>query len=564
MDVSAFSLLFTLLIVIILIFTYYNQEGFKNPTLHIPQSPVAQKNLVETYQDEYAPSSSTSLGPAPGTIATVNSRPSKDPILEKANTKQLEILQAALRSFLELEAPNIQESSENSIQLSLTLLRSNLNKLDNEVKMLKENPGKESSVTQDDIDDMYDNLTYLEKTWRQNPQDSIEAFQDDYGSSSNYDSLGTASNYNYVTSASNLSNYNSVGAASNYNYVTTASNLSNYNSNIRNTSNTSNFLGNLINTVFSGSNTSNTSNTSSSNNNISLNDLRTLITKIDVTIARLTSSGTTDPIVLARVDVLNKMKQRINSIISDVISGVRDEKDIPITKDAMDNFLKSIANTSSPLSQLFGSNVALADLFPAYSAGDTDGAMFSQYLFKQYGDMLFKGLSWNVGFDLKYTSENERSMANSLANAISSSIPNANVTTRPHNTDSLGNLAPYGGSNFASVINRLQNQYLPNNSSQQTQEQQQQQQQQQQRQQQRQRGQPFDWHERANFICGSIKKRGLNPDDFGCHRPEEYVSANYSWRGYAKMVCERLETSYDTGLPETCGCPPTNWAGWTS
>ena len=107
-----------------------------------------------------------------------------------------------------------------------------------------------------------------------------------------------------------------------------------------------------------------------------------------------------------RIEVLNKMKQRINSIISDVISGVRDEKDIPITKDAMNNFLKSIANTNSPLSQLFGSNVALADLFPAYSAGDTSGAMFSQYLFKQYGDMLFKGLSWSVGFDLKYTSEN--------------------------------------------------------------------------------------------------------------------------------------------------------------
>jgi hypothetical protein len=244
-----------------------------------------------------------------------------------------------------------------------------------------------------------------------------------------------------------------------------------------------------------------------------------------------------------------------------VISGVRDEKDIPITKDAMNNFLKSIANTNSPLSQLFGSNVALADLFPAYSAGDTDGAMFSQYLFKQYGDMLFKGLSWSVGFDLKYTSENERSIANSLANAISSSVPNANVSTRPHNTDSLGNLAPYS---FSNIINNLHQNQNQNQQMQQQQQQQQQQMQQQQMQQQRQRGQPFDWHERANFICESIKKRGLNPDDFGCHRPEEYVSANYSWRGYAKMVCERLETSYDTGLPETCGCPPANWAGWTS
>jgi hypothetical protein len=84
---------------------------------------------------------------------------------------------------------------------------------------------------------MYDNLTYLEKTWRQSTEDSIEGFQDDYGSSSNYDS---SSNYNSVGTPSN---YNSVGTPSNYNYVTNSSNLSNYNSN------TSNFLGNLLNFI---------------------------------------------------------------------------------------------------------------------------------------------------------------------------------------------------------------------------------------------------------------------------------------------------------------------------
>jgi hypothetical protein len=73
---------------------------------------------------------------------------------------------------------------------------------------------------------------------------------------------------------------------------------------------------------------------------------------------------------------------------------------------------------------------------------------------------------------------------------------------------------------------------------------------------------PFDWQERANFICESIQKRGLNPKDFGCLRPDEYVSENFSWRGYAKMVCGRLATSMDTGLPEVCGCPPSAWSGW--
>jgi hypothetical protein len=64
------------------------------------------------------------------------------------------------------------------------------------------------------------------------------------------------------------------------------------------------------------------------------------------------------------------------------------EVDIPITKDAYTTFLTSISNVNSPVSQLFGSNVALADLLPAYSSGDVSGAMVAQYLFNKYSDIL--------------------------------------------------------------------------------------------------------------------------------------------------------------------------------
>ena len=524
MDVSSFSLLFSLLIVIILIFTYYNKEAFENPTFHMPESPVVQKNLVEASEEEYAPMSVDTVGPAPGTVASFNSLPYKDPSLEKANYQRILNVQTTLKGFLQNEAINIQDLSDPSIQLPLSSARADLERLNNEVMVLKRNPGIESTLTQYDIDEIQSNLAYLQRKWRMsvyNDLDSVEAFQDASGSD--------------VTNI-NLSN--------------------------------AGLLGSLLTTMFSGSNATNTSNTSNvtpSSNNVSMSDLRTLITKIDVTIARLTSSGTTDPIVLARVSVLNKIKERVNAILNDVVAGVRNEKDIPITKDAMNEFLKTIANTDSPVSQLFGSNVALADLFPAYSAGDTTGAMFSQYLFKQYADTLFKGLSWNVGVDLKYTSENERDMVNSFASAIQSSIPNANISTQPYNTPTLQNLMPYTNNNnnnsFSNVVNNLQQQYLTNDSNYIATGQQQQQQQQQQ---QTSKGQPFDWHQRANFICDSVQKRGLNPSDFGCLRPEDYVSENFSWRGYAKMICGRLATSYDTGLPEVCGCPPDSWAGWKS
>jgi hypothetical protein len=74
----------------------------------------------------------------------------------------------------------------------------------------------------------------------------------------------------------------------------------------------------------------------------------------------------------------------------------------------------------------------------------------------------------------------------------------------------------------------------------------------------------FDWKKKSAEICDEIRKRGLNPSDFGCMNPNKVVSQDYSWRGNARMVCTRLLTTPDPGLPEACGCPPLNWPGWRS
>ena len=72
----------------------------------------------------------------------------------------------------------------------------------------------------------------------------------------------------------------------------------------------------------------------------------------------------------------------------------------------------------------------------------------------------------------------------------------------------------------------------------------------------------FDWQRRSKEICENARKRGLNPADFGCMPAGTEVSNDFSWRGYARMLCNRLQTDYYTGVPEACGCPPTNWPGW--
>ena len=74
----------------------------------------------------------------------------------------------------------------------------------------------------------------------------------------------------------------------------------------------------------------------------------------------------------------------------------------------------------------------------------------------------------------------------------------------------------------------------------------------------------LDWKARTKQICEQVRMRGLDPQDFGCLKESDEVSPTYSWRGHAKMVCSRLDSTPDPALPETCGCPPANWSGWNS
>ena len=507
MNAGIFTALFTVLLIVIYFFTI-NKEGFQQ--LHIPESPVKQKNLVERSDEEYSSMSVNSFGSAPGAIASFNSLPYSDPSLEKAKYQRILNIQTTLQGFFNNEASDIEDMSDPSIQLPLNVARSDLDRLRNEILVLKRNPGIDSSLTQEDVDEIQANLAYLQKKWRlsiYNDIDEIEGFQS--GDASKYTDNSGQDQPSVLTSI-----YNSI------------------------TGNTNPPVSTQV-TIHS-----------------TLSDLNTLITRINVAIANFSSSGTTDPVVVARINSLQQIKSKIQNIIDEVNSGARVEADIPITKDAYNNFLATITNTNNPLPQLLGENSSLADLFPAYSVGDASGAQFTQYLFKNYADILFKGLSWNVS--LNYHSEAEQNLANSLIGAIGNmsggnAQPSNGIVT-PSFLQETPIAQTSNAGDFATKINQLQNQYygsnaqiyVPNssNSSNST------------------KPQRFDWHTRANFICDSIQKSGLNPNDFGCLKPDQYVSDDFSWRGYAKMICSRLGTSYDTGLPETCGCPPLTWTGW--
>jgi hypothetical protein len=272
-------------------------------------------------------------------------------------------------------------------------------------------------------------------------------------------------------------------------------------------------------------------------------------------------SGDTSPTTQRRVDTLTYILQRVTDLVNQVQSGLLDPSSIPIIQDAYNSFLPFIdpANKNwsqdSPIPALFssiGANPGLANLFPTYFAGDVSGAQLAKQLFEKYASSLFKDISYDVNIKLGKKSQSDQILEASVAQALSNGMfGNSN----PVSIDSASNYGTVGSSTnaggfFNSVITGLMggnsgvtasNNNSPAPST---------------------HPSTLDWKDRSRQICDQIKKRGLNPNDYGCLQNPDDVDDNFSYRGYAKMVCSRLATNYDPSIPEICGCPPPTWSGW--
>lgn len=159
-----------ILILGILLFTT-KAEGFDvqyptDPKLLIPKTMPPREVLTAGNFDGLKPNSTTLLAPPPGGIAAVNSLPNADPSLEKAPYAELKNTLETARGFLKIEAPKMSDMSDPSVQLPLTTLRADVNRLKDEIAVLDRNPGIESTLTQSDLDGINSNLAYLQKKWR--------------------------------------------------------------------------------------------------------------------------------------------------------------------------------------------------------------------------------------------------------------------------------------------------------------------------------------------------------------------------------------------------------------
>jgi hypothetical protein len=411
-------------------------------------------------------------------IAAMSPLPYQDTTLIKANRQQLISALEMLKGFLAFEAQEISERSDPTIQLPLNTARSDFHTLQSEVEVLNRNPGLQPTITQSHLNEIMSNLAYLQREVRL---------------------IGAAGPiqgpiYEFVQPVNVVGG--SLEGFENMNGETPAQ-------------------GGQIATP---------------------KDLEDFVARLSAEIIRLSASGTTDPVINARIVALTNMKTNIQTILDQVQTGALMPVEIPIMKKDIDNAFPILGKPSEPLPQVIrtmGLPPGLANLLPSNVQKDPNTTREINKLVDKYADTIVNGVS--ASFSVKYTSPREADKVRAMASTIDKTgFPSAADLDNACNNK----FTPDGGE--ASVTDKLAPK--PTDAG---------------------RGPShFDWKQRAKEIEGQVKKRGLNPNDFGIMPGNTKVSNDFSWKGYTRMICSRLQATMDPSLPETCGCPPMDWPGW--
>jgi hypothetical protein len=535
MRALAFLLLF--LAVLYAVWTYSRppaapaKEGFESqapqqPKVNIPPPQPEVKALLGSGGPvAFTPPTTALLAPPPGQLASVNSFAYEDPSLEKAPLRRIEEVKANLKGFFAYEANALASISDPTVSLPLQTAKGDMQRLQDEVNVLARNPGIPSTLTQQDINEVEANLSYLQRKWRLSANNipfEVEGFQDVP-----------------VTEvvAIDVKQLGAVPAD------ISSSPLELVGQEILNTPT------DIIRQELPPS-----------NDISSLQDLRDASLRISTEIVRLQASGTTDPIVQARVENFNQLKKKLDDIIDQMTAGTL--KESPLKKSYLDEILKPIDNPNLPSTLPPAMKTVLS------SGGDGDKEVES--MAKTLVERLLNGVS--MSFNLNYMSPAEENIAKAAAGAFSQ-LPNITATASPYGGMGMAGAGgfPYAGADmgapaYGSTMSGTPYRGQFDNTVQSTSTAQ---------------GeewkpaadgslpastapQGLDWKPRAEQICQQLEKRGYNPKDFGCLSPTDTVGPNFSWRGHAKMVCSRIGTIYEPGVPEMCGCPPPTWPGWRS
>lgn len=275
-----YLLIFVGIIIYIVASSYLldDQEGFESPLPVNSQSePVIAKGIEPTRTDIQAMPNSSTPGTLPfgpyGQMASVGSYPYQDPALLPAELEQMKRLSEDIRAFLVFEGSSVSSSSDPTVQLPLTQLRADNSKLDQEISVLKNNPGIQSSLTQQNLADIQGALTFLQRKIRLFQTSGVisggvEGFED------------------------------------------------------------------------------------SGKTRAKLDDLQLLQTKIYAAITSLSASGTTDPVIQARIKRLQDMYIAVSEMINKLNDGIWQATDVPVYKEDISSVLPALLDTSKQINDI--------------------------------------------------------------------------------------------------------------------------------------------------------------------------------------------------------------------
>ena len=222
-------------------------------------------------------------------IAAMSPLPYQDTTLIKANRQQLIEMLELQKGFLAFEAQEISERSDPTIQLPLNTARSDFHTLQAEVDVLNRNPGLQPTITLSHLNEIANNLAYLQREVRLiGAAGPIQGPIYEFTQPVNIQG-GSLEGFESMT-----------GESPNNGQIATPK------------------------------------------------DLEEFVARLSAEILRLAASGTTDPVINARIVALTQMKSNVQTIIDQVNTGALMPVEIPIMKKDIDNAFPILGKPDQP------------------------------------------------------------------------------------------------------------------------------------------------------------------------------------------------------------------------
>lgn len=465
------------------------KEYFENPLNPVPTIKIPSNVVKEAILLKESPVGAFELpGEIPGgpyeQIAKNSPQVYKDPSLIKTTRQRIKNTLETLKGFLAFQAQEIENRSDPTIQLPLTTARSDFKRLSASVNVLQRNPGLTPEQTEQQMDEIEDNLAYLQR--------EVEL-------------IGVNRPFQSPVHDLDLEGFDNPSS--------------------------------------SGS-----SGSPAPNDPATLQELTDFSARIQGEILRLSASGTTDPLVIARVGNLTKMKTTVDDIVFKLQTGAMLAPEVPITSGTVQKALPILGKMDEPLPQVLRSlnlPAGLANMLPANL--DANSQQQINQLIDKYGEEFIKGVSAKASISFEYTPAGLQGInANQAQGQTLSSAQQAPAPLQQQPSDPT-DVSNTGFPNTGNLQN-VSKEYWPER---------------------RGMGERFpvfptakyDWRTKVFDITNAIRRRGMNVKDLGGFTVDELgnVSKDFSWKGYAQMICKRLGTVDEYGSDVACGCPPDTW-----